>query len=454
MELEGIVARVCGKFKLGGEHCNIGLEFLLAGRMDYIVGHKVYRPLTEAVMEDELQFFYRLAGIIPVMTSEGPIAISSRKELSLLRAHQIGIIKKEKRFDTELFRLYRRVAERHRAGKGPSVGELIDQLGSAGYVRRRFRRSITYDDVLRPVDALSRYMAGEVPLAFKDGKKGGIKDLRIRNFGHVRLLSRSSIYQRKDTRLIRVDKRVEAEHKNGGPNWTGTLDHAGRMRGVAANLGRIAVSGDATGRYNFGEYVALLTYYALNMPLQGAAGGPTIEDILNLHEFSDAYKNTAKKRQSPTLLDRIFRGINSVAWKNRTPTARKAAEMVFQNSAVVKKYGRTFSSRQLDVIAVLKQYADRLEGFMLGEQPVNVCGLEKTISSIADMRFLVSFPTKFLVSEVQTMRTGVSKNASPMGIRYYDLLDAAGARPRVVEMYGRPITRTDANPRMAAPLAA
>jgi len=445
MDLERIIRTISDKFGVSEEHRELGLEFLTS-RFDTLNHTNVYKSLNDSVLESELQLFYYLNGSIAINTDDGPKTIESRKDLYLLRLWEMGIADKKKRSDMELFRLYRKISQRHSKKGDPSWGELIGQLGRTKYISKHLRRTITYDDVLKPLHALTRYMAGEVSVRLKNGKKK-----RIRKPEELPFLSVMDMYRRKDIRLIRLYKRVKEEQiNNGGPSWLELERSAGRRREVVANIGRIAVSGDVTNRYEFDEYVSLLSHHALNMPMQGEHGTPTTEDILNLHVFSDAYRNSATKRGSDNLLEKIFSRVDQRAWKGRNPTSHQVAEMVFQQRTLVQKYGRAFTSRELDMIAGLKQYADRLESMMMGENTLTIGGFEKTIDSVSDMRLLISFPKRYQVTDVQTIRTGISLYYSSIGIKYYDLFDFAGARPRVVERYERPVTRADANPKLVA----
>lgn len=447
MNLEELVGTVSDRFKVNEEHRKLGLDFLTS-RLEWFSAHRSYHQIMHSIMMDELQLYYYLCGAIPIKTTEGLKTLNSREDLSLLRPSKIGVQSAENRFDNELFKLYRRVSWRSGKGLYLSWGKLIDQIGNDPFVRKHFKRQITYDDVVPPEIALARYMAGEVEISWRSGRRKIINSEK-----DLPLLSINSITKRGDLRLLRLYRRVEDDRvKKGGPNWIELVNRAGRMRNAVANLGSIVVGGDVTGKYTPQEHFELIRYKARTMPLQGEEGRPTVEDILNLHVFSDAYRNSQThlaKNKETSLLHEVFRRLAQLSFKKRAQTPRQAVDMVFRMPELVAKYGRVFTARQLDMIAGLKRYTDRFESYLAGGVPIRVSGVKKTIDSVAEMRLFISFSRSFHVRELQSIRTGITGRYLEIGLTYYDIFDIAGARPSVVKKYGRPVSRSDANPNLA-----
>ncbi|MBI2550493.1 hypothetical protein HYV83_04935 [Candidatus Woesearchaeota archaeon] len=430
------VDNLCSRLGIGEQHKASGYDFLTS-RLESLVGHETYPAITQGIMEDELQLFYYLSGALPIRTEDGFKIISMREDLGLLRPFKLGAIT-PKRTDNDLFRLYRRISERHRAKRGPSWSELIDSIGSAAAVARNLHRPITYDDVLAPVDALARYLGGIIPVRFKSGE-----EVRL-SLENLSILTRSGIRDSGDARLQRLYKRI------GGADWYKHINLAGRKNVVEANIGRIVVGGDVRGTYELEEAIDLLKHTALSLPMEGEKGKPTLSDILALHVFPEGYKNLDSGRSVYSLPHDMFRRIYKRAKSSRAPTPHEVASSIFHSTALVRKYGRAFNVRQLDAIALLNQYVDRLESCMLGERPVTVNGLEKTLHSLQDMRFLAKSSKEFRVNPVQAIRKTVTEYQPELGIGYYDLFDLAGARQRVAEKYSRAVTRADANPALKA----
>ncbi len=436
------VDNLCSRLGIGAQHKASGYDFLTS-RLESLVGHETYPAITQGIMEDELQLFYYLSGALQIRTEDGLKTIRTREDLGLLRPSKLGILlKKAKRTDNDLFRLYRRISERHSAKKGslkgPSWSELIDSIGSAAAVARNLHRPITYDDVLAPADALARYLGGITPVRLKSGE-----EVRL-SLENLSILTRSGIRDSGDARLQRLYKKI------GGADWYKHINLAGRKSIVEANVGRIIVGGDVRGTYELEEAINLLKYTALSLPMEGEPGKPTVSDILALHVFPDGYKNLDSGRSVYSLPHDMFRRIYKRARSNRAPTPREVASSIFHSTSLVRKYGRAFNAKQLGAIALLNQYADTLESCMLGDQPVTVNGLEKTVHSLQDMRFLAKSSKEFRVNPVQAIRRTVTEYQPGLGIGYYDLFDLAGARQRVAEKHGRAVTRADANPALKA----
>ncbi len=252
MDLEGIVSKLSDRFKVKAKHRQLGLEFL-ADRLDWLVRHKeVYPTLTEQIVEDELQYFYHMRGAIPIITAEGPKRILTVSDLYLLRPFEIGVVNKkgEKRYDTELFRLDRRISARDGKENGPSRGELVDQFGQTRQLRSYFHRPVSYDDVLPVWEVMQRYQTGQRAVTVRIRSRsmqmtvGTQDDLWVLNPTFIKLRISGKLV---NDRLYYFWRRVEngkndteKDSADGSDQWSALFNHEGRDMRVVTYLGTAA----------------------------------------------------------------------------------------------------------------------------------------------------------------------------------------------------------------------
>ena len=116
-----------------------------------------------------------------------------------------------------------------------------------------------------------------------------------------------------------------------------------------------------------------------------------------------------------------------------------------KHPSVIDRYGRAITYRDVVVQSLMYTHANELEALMLGEKEVMVGRLPNRTSSFNDMVFLRP-SWKLSDQQVRNLKNRIQRLTAETGLSFYDLIDKVGAKPRIVEMYGRPITRFDVNP--------
>jgi len=440
MDLEGIVARVSEKFGVEPSYMELGHKFLESRVSEWEARNLYHHPVEDRYKEDELLLFYYMRGIVPIMQSDDEVRIRYISDLYLLRPWELGATTKKLRSDDNLFRLHRRISERSRNGN-PSWRKMINQVGRAPLLVKFFHRSVSYDDMMPTDELLGEYMTGKRTVFIRD--YGKVKNIRILKMDDLRVLGTKVIERGEDENLYRLYRRVRMDHQyRNGPQWSDLVNVVGRRDSVKDHLGMRITYGDAGMPTPGSDKQLLLRYLLGHIPVHTAEGDLTITNIQDLWVFV-----ITSEGHPDVNITRLYYRTHMKDVRGERQPFRKLMNELGTNPVVEARYGRCISYRDAQTQLLIHRMSEELEKIMLGEREVVIGGLKKRIDGAVEDLRLLRPQTQLTDPIIHSIAYSLTHIKDETEVRYYDLVDIVGRRPRVVEAFGRPITRYDVNPK-------
>lgn len=226
MGLEQVVNKTISTWKLSDSVAPLCYEFF--SPQDALLANSLS---VRVVLAHKLGVFLYMVGVIPRTLPDGEVKHIGPQiqDLSLLGYSYFTHVEKRTSsesvtVDKPFNRLMMSIVKQNTRKAGPSVEDLIDEIGSHPLIVQRYGRPVSYDDVLPLEDAIRKYATGQREIITPDGER-----LRILSPLDFWVLGPAVIKLGTDKRLYRLWERA-------GADWLNLINAAGRQRRVSSYL--------------------------------------------------------------------------------------------------------------------------------------------------------------------------------------------------------------------------